>query len=98
MPECQRDGHRQARMGDPDSIDVLERLDTLGQSLSDQHRDFRLGGALIVPELGEPTVGKVLCPFGFPEDRSRSGHAMEDVAAVLSLGYSTDVIVREFLD
>ena len=69
--------------------------------MAHQHGDFRLGGALIFPQLRQPTVAPVLGALGLPKNRAtglaaRADDALYHVATMLALGDGLDDIEREF--
>jgi hypothetical protein len=60
LPQRHDQRDHKTRIGDPDTINVPEAVDALGQSTRDQDGDLGVCGALIRTELGKPAITPVL--------------------------------------
>jgi hypothetical protein len=68
LPKCDGDWYRAAGVGDPYTIDQIEMLNVLRQCLGDDERDVGSASALVIAELGKPSVAPSLCSLRLPKN------------------------------
>ena len=100
VAKCDGYGQQNSRMGDPDAVDEVKRLDIFGESLTDDDGDLGLGGPLVLAELGKPGIAPVFGALGLPENRAarlaeRAHDAVQHVAAEFAFGDGLDHVTWE---
>src|SRR6266545_6468453 len=92
LAQRHRHGQRDFRISDPHAVNEAKGLDFFRQSLADNDGDLSFGGALVLAQFRQPTIGPIFRALAFPKNRAadlieRSDNALEHVSAELAFGY-----------